>query len=47
MNNLPEMTSDDLAQHLRKLEDATTEDLDELLLDLLQRAWPAKIAQDS
>jgi hypothetical protein len=46
MKNVPEMTAEDLAEHLRLLDVATREELDQLLLDLLQRAWPAKVAQD-
>jgi hypothetical protein len=42
MNNLPAMTVESLAEHLRLLDVATTEDHDELLLDLLERAWPTR-----
>jgi len=41
------MNAEDLAEHLRMLQAATTEDLDELLEDLLVRAYPTKSNQDS
>jgi hypothetical protein len=44
---MPNMSADDLAEHLKTLASATTEDLDELLEDLLIRAYPTKRNQDS
>jgi hypothetical protein len=44
---MPNMSADDLAEHLKILESATSEDLDELLEDLLVRAYPTKRNQDS
>jgi hypothetical protein len=43
---MPDMTAEDLAEHLKSLQQATTEDLDELLTDLLVQAWPTKQTQD-
>ena len=42
-----DMTQDDLKDHLKLLEDATADDLDELLHDLLVRVYPTKKTQDS
>jgi hypothetical protein len=44
---MPDMTGQDLAEHLKALEEATTEDLDELLTDLLVHVYPTKQTQDS
>jgi hypothetical protein len=44
---MPNMSADDLAEHIKILESATSEDLDELLEDLLVRAYPTKHNQDS
>jgi hypothetical protein len=44
---MPDMTAEDLAEHLERLEEATQEDLDELLHDLLVRTYPTKRTQDS
>jgi hypothetical protein len=44
---MPNMNAEDLAEHVRLLEVATPEDLDELLEDLLVRAYPTKSNQDS
>ncbi len=44
---MPDMTAEDLAQHLDRLEEASQEDLDELLHDLLVRVYPTKATQDS
>jgi hypothetical protein len=41
------MTTEDLAEHLEMLQQATQEDLDELLHDLLVRVYPTKKTQDS
>jgi hypothetical protein len=46
MNDLPAMTVESLAEHLRLLDVATTDDHDELLLDLLEHAWPTRATQD-
>ena len=46
-NLMPDMTAEDLAEHLERLEEASQEDLDELLHDLLVRAYPTKATQDS
>ena len=39
--------ADDLKEHLKLIKAATTEDLDELLHDLLVRVYPSKKTQDS
>jgi hypothetical protein len=44
---MPDMTADDLKDHLELIQAATTEDLDELLHDLLVRVYPSKKTQDS
>ena len=44
---VPEMTAETLAEHLQLLQDATVDDLDELLEDLLVQAWPSKRGQDN
>ena len=44
---MPNMSAEDLAEHIKILQSATTEDLDELLEDLLVRAYPTKNNQDS
>ena len=44
---MPELTAEDLKQHLKLLSAASTEDLDELLHDLLVKVYPTKITQDS
>ena len=41
------MTAEELAEHLRLLAVATAADLDELLGDLLLRAWPSISVQNS
>jgi hypothetical protein len=46
-NPMPDMTADDLKEHLELIQAATTEDLDELLHDLLVRVYPSKKTQDS
>jgi hypothetical protein len=43
---MPNMSAEDLAEHLRLLSIATSEDLDEMLEDLLVRAYPTKANQD-
>jgi predicted ArsR family transcriptional regulator len=42
-----DMTVQDLAEHLELLQQASQEDLDELLHDLLVRVYPTKKTQDS
>jgi hypothetical protein len=42
-----DMTAEDLKEHLELIQAATTEDLDELLHDLLVHAYPSKKTQDS
>jgi hypothetical protein len=44
---MPDMTAEDLKQHLTNIEAATTETLDELLHDLLVRVYPSRKTQDS
>jgi hypothetical protein len=44
---MPDMTADDLKEHLKLIKAATTEDLDELLHDMLVRVYPSKKTQDS
>jgi hypothetical protein len=47
LDPMPDMTADDLKEHLEIIQAATTEDLDELLHDLLVRVYPSKKTQDS
>jgi hypothetical protein len=44
---MPDMTAEDLAEHLETLAGAEEEDLDQLLHDLLVQAYPTKRTQDS
>jgi hypothetical protein len=44
---VPDMTTEDLAEHLEMLGKATDEELDQLLHDLLVRVYPSKSTQDS
>ena len=44
---MPEMNAEALAEHLQLIQDATLEDLDELLEDFLVQAWPTKRGQDN
>ena len=46
-NTVPEMTTDDLAQHLEALAECSEEDRDQLLHDLLVLVYPTKSTQDS
>jgi hypothetical protein len=46
-NTVPEMTTDDLAQHLEALAESTEDDRDQLLHDLLVQVYPTKSTQDS
>jgi hypothetical protein len=45
-NIVPEMTTDDLAQHLESLAEANEDDRDQLLHDLLVQVYPTKRTQD-
>ena len=44
---MPEMTIDDLAQHLEALAESNEDDRDQLLHDLLVQVYPTKSTQDS
>ncbi len=44
---MPDMTAEDLQEHLKLIRDASTEEVDELLHDLLVRTYPSKRTQDS
>jgi hypothetical protein len=44
---VPQMTADDLAQHLETLAQSSDEDRDQLLHDLLVQVYPTKRTQDS
>ena len=46
-NVVPEMTVDDLAQHLEVLAQSSEEERDQLLHDLLVQVYPTKSTQDS
>ena len=46
-NTVPEMTTDDLAQHLEALAESSEDDRDQLLHDLLVQVYPTKSTQDS
>lgn len=43
---VPEMTAEDLAQHLELLTESTEDDRDQLLHDLLVTVYPTKRTQD-
>jgi hypothetical protein len=45
-NIVPEMTAEDLAQHLEALAESTEDDRDQLLHDLLVQVYPTKRTQD-
>jgi hypothetical protein len=45
-NIVPEMTIEDLAQHLDALADSNEDDRDQLLHDLLVQVYPTKRTQD-
>jgi hypothetical protein len=45
-NIVPEMTAEDLAQHLEGLAEANEDDRDQLLHDLLVQVYPTKRTQD-
>ena len=44
---MPEMTTDDLAQHLEVLAESSEDERDQLLHDLLVQVYPTKRTQDS
>jgi hypothetical protein len=44
---MPNMTAEDLAEHLELLAASSEEDRDQLLHDLLVQAYPTKHTQDS
>jgi hypothetical protein len=44
---MPKLTAKDLAEHVMQLENASVEELDELLTDLLVQVYPTKVTQDS
>jgi hypothetical protein len=44
---MSDMTAEDLQEHISLIRDASTEELDELLHDLLVRTYPSKRTQDS
>jgi hypothetical protein len=46
-NIVPNMTAEDLAQHLDALTESNEEDRDQLLHDLLVQVYPTKRTQDS
>jgi hypothetical protein len=46
-NVVPEMTTDDLAQHLEMLAESSEDERDQLLHDLLVQVYPTKRTQDS
>jgi hypothetical protein len=46
-NVVPEMTVDDLAQHLEALSESSEDERDQLLHDLLVQVYPTKSTQDS
>jgi hypothetical protein len=46
-NIVPQMTTEDLAQHLGALTESSEDDRDQLLHDLLVQVYPTKRTQDS
>jgi hypothetical protein len=44
---MPDMTADDLAEYLETIAQATEEDLDRLLHELLVQVYPSKRTQDN
>jgi hypothetical protein len=44
---MPEITTQQLSEHLDSLETASQDDRDELLRDLLVHVYPTKVTQDS
>jgi hypothetical protein len=45
--HMQKLTAKDLAEHVTQLEQASIEELDELLTDLLVQVYPTKVTQDS
>jgi hypothetical protein len=45
-NTVPEMTTEDLAQHLEELAESSDDQRDQLLHDLLVQVYPTKRTQD-
>ena len=43
---MPEITSDQLLEHLDRVDEASQDDMDELLRDLLVHVYPTKLTQD-
>jgi len=43
---MPEITAEQLSEHLEQVETATPDDKDELLRDLLVHVYPTKVTQD-
>jgi hypothetical protein len=43
---MPEITAEQLSQHLDHVEAASQDDKDELLRDLLVHVYPTKVTQD-
>ena len=46
-NTVPQMTTEDLGQHLEALAESTEDDRDQLLHELLVQVYPTKSTQDS
>jgi hypothetical protein len=44
---MQKLNAKDLAEHVKQLEGASVEELDELLTDLLVQVYPSKATQDS
>lgn len=44
---MPELTAEQLSEHLDQIETSTEDALDELLRDLLVHIYPTKTTQDS
>jgi hypothetical protein len=44
---MPDMTAQDLAEYVGALAQATEDDMDQLLHDLLVQVYPTKTTQDS
>jgi hypothetical protein len=43
---MPEITAEQLSEHLDRVEVSTQDDKDELLRDLLVHVYPTKVTQD-
>jgi hypothetical protein len=44
---MQKLNAKDLAEHVERVEEASVEELDEMLTDLLVRIYPTKHTQDS